>query len=211
MFAGTWRAEDRGSAYPTLDITAVGEAWHLDWRDRAGRARTGCALAMDAWLYGCRTPADAEGGKASGSAAEFDSRSGVILYQPSATGAWPTRFYHPRDAGSATSAMSEGAPRDGLEGQFLVGYESKSGERHDAITATIARADDRYLFTWAKDGAVLYRGVGLARGPRFGAAWGLPGYNHEVLAATLETDGALTCVTATLDRPGIVAERYART
>jgi len=211
MFEGSWRDANPAAPFPTLDIARVGDAWHLTWHDRAGAARSGCGLAEESWIYGCRTPADAEGGRASGTAAEFDSRSGVIVYQPTPTGEWPTRFYHPRDAGSPTAAMSAGAPRQGLEGSFQVGYESKSGERHDAITATIARHDQRYLFSWAKAGEVLYQGVGLAQGPRFGAAWGLPGFDHEVLVAHLDANGSLACVTATHGRAGTVKATYGRT
>lgn len=212
MFAGAWHAaKDGGAPFGALGIEGMGDAWHLAWSGGAGRPREGCAIAVGPWLYAARTPPEATAGGKSGTAAEYDPRSGIIFYEVTDRGEWPATFYHPRDAGKLTEAVSSQAPKQGLEGRFLVGYESQTGEKHDAITKVIRRDGDRYRFSWEKDGVVLYEGIGLALGPRFAAAWGLPGFDHELVIAHLEGTGAsatLACTRTAMHAPGVTTERY---
>lgn len=211
MFEGTWRTTDGGRS--DLVVERVGDAWHLAWRGPAGAGQEGCAIAVGPWLYAARTPADAAEGRASGTTAEYDSRSGIIVYDVAVRGEWPATFYHPRDGGKLTTASSGKVPGESLEGRFLVGYQSQSGERHDGIAMIVARRGDGYGFTWDKDGTVLYEGVGLQMGPRLAAAWGLPGFDHQLVIGHLEGEGSaatLTCTRVSMGAAGAVTERYRR-
>jgi len=196
MFKGTWRTADGGS----VTIEPVGDAWHLAWKGGAGDGREGCGVAVGSWLYAVRSPADAVAGAKSGTAAEYDPRTGIIFYEVTDRGEWPATFYHPRDGGKLTEAVSGRAPKQGLEGRFLVGYESQTGEKHDAITKVIRRDGDRFRFGWEKEGVTLYEGVGLPLGPRFAAAWGLPRYDHELIVAEAK-DGALAWTAVSMKGP----------
>ncbi len=203
-FAGTWRAAGAGE----VAIEAVGDAWHLAWSG-AGPSREGCGIAVGDWLYAVRSPAGPITAPADTlAAADFDARTGVIVYEVLNVGHWPATFYHPKDAGVLGRAVSAEAPREGLEGRFLAGYEARTGERRDAVVKTIARDGERYRFTWAKDGTVLYEGIGLNSGPRFAAAWGVPGRDHEL--TIFHRDGAaLTCTSTSLRGSGSATQRFA--
>jgi hypothetical protein len=202
-FAGTFR-----SGTTTLSIEAVGEAFHLAWRQGA-HAREGCGIAVGAWLYAVRSEEGAATAPAGGLAgADFDARTGVIVYEVQGTGHWPATFYHPKDAGRLTHAVSGKAPKAGLVGEFVVGYEARTGEKRDAVIKTITRDGERYRFTWAKDGVVLYEGIGLDRGPRFAAAWGAPGRDHELAILHREGD-ALVCTRTSLADGAVTTERFA--
>lgn len=199
-FAGTWRAGPSAVA-----ITAVGAAWHLAWTDPA---REGCGIAEGDFLYAARSPAGAADAPADTlAAADFDARTGIIVYEVSSVGHWPMTFYHPKDAGTLTTGASNNAPREGLVGRFSTGYESRAGEKRDAVTKTITKDGDRYRFSWSKDGTVLYEGIGLNIGPRFAAAWGLPGRDHTLTILHRDSQ-SLTCTTTSLLGQGVTTQRF---
>lgn len=202
-FAGTWRRA-RGGA--EVVIERIGDAWHLVWTE-ADTRREGCGIGVADWLYAVRSPTGS-GAAPTGSlaATDFDARTGIIVYEVQG-GGWPAVFYHPKDAGVLTKALSANAPPSGLVGEFVAGYKARSGEKREAIKKTIRRDGERYRFTWEKDGMLVYEGIGLELGPRFGAAWGVPGRDHEI--TIFHPDGsALACTCSSLKGTSITTEWF---
>lgn len=214
VLAGTWlieagSAETADAKGTELAIAPLGEVWTLRW---SNPVRAGCGIAHGDWLYAARTPPEAEGAALPPVAgAEYDARTGVIVYDTSVSGRWPVLFYHPQDDGRLTVNESGGAPPSGLEGRFVVGYQSQRGGSYEGITQTIRKDGPRYRMTWEKGGTLLYEGVGLNLGPRFAAAWGRPGFDHELVVLARKTtcgETFLGAVRTSIRAERVTSERY---
>lgn len=214
MLTGSWLIEAGGAAEAEgteLAITPNGDVWTLRWSG-SGSDRTGCGIANGDWLYAARTPPEAEGAALPPVAgAEYDARTGIIVYDVGPAGRWPLLFYHPQDDGRLTASESGETPTSGLEGRFVTGYKSQRGETYEGIVQTIRKDGPLYRFAWQLGTTLLYEGVGLNLGPRFAAAWGRPGFDHELVILARKTtcgETFLAAVSTSIRAQGVTSERY---